>query len=670
MAGDVSAPMSGGDDVELTDALTRPRSSAGLSSFVPRMPSQAFAVPRHAMRVRRPTDVVLLLFTLALLLWSTLTADEPELGFRAALTDLIANTPNLLDPVWQVLHDLLLVWTLFVIVLALGRRHLELVRDLAIAAVAVVVSAALVGRLAAGVWPDLWEGALQQRTPVDFPPLLLALGVALVSVVAPHLTRPYRYAGLWFVLLGALSFAMLGLAEPGHTAGALALGWAVAAAVHLAVGSPGGLPSLERVHLGLVGLGVDAEMLGIESRAGVVWAHAREPGGRELDVKVFGRDAWDGQLIVSVWRFLWYRDGGPTLSLTRLQQVEHEAFLTLLAGMRDVPVAGTVAAGLDAGGDALLVTERFGHGLDAVGAEATDAQLAAAWAAVTRLHSAGISHGGISPERVRVLGDEVRLSDFARAEVSPTRDRQLVDQAQLVVATAIAVGSERAVSIAAQAIGADGLAAVSSFLQPAALTVRLRTAADAADVDVDELRDSVVARGGAAPPELQRLRRLSLGRVLLVLLMLVATWALLSSIADVGLDTIIDAMREASGPLLLLALFIGLTPRFANAVALSAVAPSKIPLGRLTALQFAITFVNLAMPSTAARAAVNIRFFQRSGVPADSAVSLGVLDSVMGFIGQILLIVTILAFGVGSLDLNIRANSRTTRSAISSSSWP
>ena len=203
---------------------------------------------------------------------------------------------------------------------------------------------------------------------------------------------------------------------------------------------------------------------------------------------------------MSVWRFLWYRDGGPTLSLTRLQQVEHEAFLTLLAGIREVPVAGTVAAGLDAGGDALLVTERFGQGLDEVGAEATDAQLAAVWAAVTQLHSAGISHGGITPGRVRVLGDEARLSDFTRAEVSPTRDRQLVDQAQLVVATAIAVGSDRAVSIAAEALGADGLAAVSSFLQPAALTVPLRVAADAADVDVDELRDSVVARdrSGAA----------------------------------------------------------------------------------------------------------------------------------------------------------------------------
>jgi uncharacterized membrane protein YbhN (UPF0104 family) len=106
----------------------------------------------------------------------------------------------------------------------------------------------------------------------------------------------------------------------------------------------------------------------------------------------------------------------------------------------------------------------------------------------------------------------------------------------------------------------------------------------------------------------------------------------------------------------LLAFVIGLTPRVANAVGLSAVAPSKIPLGRLTALQFAITFVNLAMPSTAARAAVNIRFFQRSGVPADSAVSLGVLDSVMGFVGQITLIVTILAFGLGSLELDIAGN--------------
>jgi glycosyltransferase 2 family protein len=640
-------------DAALADMVRRPGSSSIPASFTGRMPSQMFAVPRYATRVRRPTDVVQLVFALGLLLWAIRGVDDTDSGFAGALGEVIATVPNLLEPVWQVLHDALLVWCALVVVLSVVRRHFTLVRDLAIGAVSVIVVVAVVGRVGTGQWPELLDEPFRSDASADLPPLLLALAAACVSVAAPHLTRPYRYAGRWLVLLGALSSTSLGLAEWHLTVAALAVGWAAGAVVHLAAGSPGGLPSGQRVQRGLEGLGVDVEVLAVEKRAGIVQAQAREAGGRELDVRVFGRDAWDGQLIVSIWRFVWFRDRGPTLSLSRLQQVEHEAFLALLADVRGAPVVRTVAAGLDAGGDALLVSERFGEGLEIVGTDATDDQLAAAWSALGELHAAEIVHGGITPRNLRLQGDEVRLSDFARAQVSPTPDQERVDQAQLVVSTAIAVGAERAVTAAHTAVGSDGLATLSSFLQPAALTSPLRMAAQAADIDIDEMRDAVIARAGVDPPQLQQLRRLSLGRVLLILMMLVASYALISSIADIGIDTIVDSMREASGPLLLLAFFIGLTPRVANAVGLAAVAPSKLPLGRLTALQFAITFVNLAMPSTAARAAVNIRFFQRSGVPADSAVSLGVLDSVMGFVGQILLIVTIVGFGLGSLDLDI-----------------
>ena len=45
--------------------------------------------------------------------------------------------------------------------------------------------------------------------------------------------------------------------------------------------------------------------------------------------------------------------------------------------------------------------------------------------------------------------------------------------------------------------------------------------------------------------------------------------------------------------------------------------PAPLPLGPLVALQFAICYVNLAIPSTAARVAINVRFFQRFGVGAD-----------------------------------------------------
>ena len=43
------------------------------------------------------------------------------------------------------------------------------------------------------------------------------------------------------------------------------------------------------------------------------------------------------------------------------------------------------------------------------------------------------------------------------------------------------------------------------------------------------------------------------------------------------------------------------------------------------ALQFAICYVNLAIPSSAARIAVNVRFFQRFGVTPTRAMSAGVM---------------------------------------------
>ena len=47
--------------------------------------------------------------------------------------------------------------------------------------------------------------------------------------------------------------------------------------------------------------------------------------GEALPAKVYGRDAADTRLVSKAWRFLAYKDSGPTLTITRLQQVEHEA---------------------------------------------------------------------------------------------------------------------------------------------------------------------------------------------------------------------------------------------------------------------------------------------------------------------------------------------------------
>ena len=122
--------------------------------------------------------------------------------------------------------------------------------------------------------------------------------------------------------------------------------------------------------------------------------------GGTLLVKIYGRDAWDGQLLSSIWSFLWYRDETPTLTLSRLQQVEHEAFVTLLAERAQVPVLPVVAAGPVAN-DALLVVDLEGEPLSSSDGT-TDEMLADLWRGVDRMHRAGIAHGALDADRLVV----------------------------------------------------------------------------------------------------------------------------------------------------------------------------------------------------------------------------------------------------------------------------
>jgi uncharacterized membrane protein YbhN (UPF0104 family) len=85
-------------------------------------------------------------------------------------------------------------------------------------------------------------------------------------------------------------------------------------------------------------------------------------------------------------------------------------------------------------------------------------------------------------------------------------------------------------------------------------------------------------------------------------------------------------------------------------------------------LQYAIQFIALALPSSAARLALDIRFFGRNGIEGGAAVSIGVIASVCGFVVQVLLIVVIGLSGLASLDLGGSGTSSTASTSGSSSS--
>ena len=84
--------------------------------------------------------------------------------------------------------------------------------------------------------------------------------------------------------------------------------------------------------------------------------------------------------------------------------------------------------------------------------------------------------------------------------------------------------------------------------------------------------------------------------------------------------------------------------------------PVPLPLGPVYGLQLAVSYVNLAIPTSAARFVVNIRFFQRHGVPPGTAVAAGALDGFGGFVVQWAILLGLLRFTPVSLDLDLSAD--------------
>jgi uncharacterized membrane protein YbhN (UPF0104 family) len=614
----------------------------------------------------------MVLLTLAVLTVVVLAFPAPgPTSIDSLLTGLVKALPGLFGWFWEISYDLLLAWTLVLVALALfarGRKRL-LFEELLAGALAVGL-ALVAGRLAGTDWSESLKAVAASGSPPIYLAVRLALATAVVVVASPSMARPFRYLGRLVVGIGAAAGIALGTSLPIGMVAAFAVGIGSAAVVHLLFGSPAGRLTLDQVADALADLGVEAGGLRqapLEPR-GVAIVTAEGPGGRSLLVKVYGRDAWDGQLLASAWSALWYRGDTPHLSLGRREQVEHEAFVTLLAERAGVAVLPVVAAGMASERDALLVTETTGRPLRTLDShELDDELLEDIWGNAGRLHTLGVAHRRLDASRIVVRPDGApAFGDFAGAAVAA--DDIAADRAGVLVATALAVGPQRAASAALAALGSDALQQVLPLLQPAAVERQTRHAIGDQDWDLDDLRKACADAAGVELPKLAQLRRVSLRSLGVVILIGLVAYAIISALANVGLANLIEEFKAAD--LGWLAVALALSPVIPMAKAFATLGASFRPLrfGPVLMLDYAIQFIALAVPSSAARLALDIRFFGRNGIDAGGAVSISAITSVCGFVVQILLIVMISLSGLASLELGGSDATATSSTGGSSSS--
>ena len=234
---------------------------------------------------------------------------------------------------WEVAYDLLLIWSLCLLLLSLfapGRKRLFLDEVLA---VAVGLGFAILAGNVSGTDPSKsLSGLINSTSPPIYVATRVAIATAVIVTASPYLARPIRLIGRWLIALGAVSGIALGAALPIGVGAGFLVGLGSAALVHLLFGSPGGRLTLDQVTEALRELGVEATATRdapLQPR-GVAITLASTDEGRPLVVKIFGRDAQDGQFVAATWSAIWRRGAKP-VAAGRLQQVEHEAFLTLAA---------------------------------------------------------------------------------------------------------------------------------------------------------------------------------------------------------------------------------------------------------------------------------------------------------------------------------------------------
>ena len=219
-------------------------------------------------------------------------------------------------------------------------------------------------------------------------------------------------------------------------------------------------------------------------------------------------------------------------------------------------------------------------------------------------------------------------------------DDMAKDRAQVLTLSILLLGEDRGAAVA-RTFGDDRVVAVLPYLQEAAMPPLVRDELDRRKIELDDVRTRLAGTLGADEQPLTKLRRVTWGSVINLALLALAAFAIITVFGDIDLESFVDALADASWWWLALALVLAQLPRFPSAVSTMGAINRPLPFGPLATKEFALCYVNLAIPSSAARVAINVRFFRRFGVDATTAVSAGVIDSVSGFVVQIFLFLTL-----------------------------
>jgi len=630
--------------------------------------SRSFTVsePAQPAYVRSPVTAIRLLGAVALLgvSFSVLQATEPA-RFAENIGELLASAPH-----WLVSGAVATFQILFLVPAVLGllsqlllRRFVRVGRMLLAAAMAAGALFALSHWAGSDLLPLLPQhlpgvsgGALNPATGLtDYGigasfPTGLDLGIisAWMFVDRSHWSGWWRWIGRFVLLLGVLAHIGVSLSNPAIIVTIISAAMVAALLVQVLLGVPNSRP--RAVVVGEILQRLDYRVQSVERFGGFrgfAGFRVAMDDGVQLFVKIVSRDSWAALLPVRLYRAMRFRDVGQDRPFRSLRSmVEHEALCALKAHSDGVPTA-RLAAVTEFPPDSMMVafeSQTFQPLRDLDDNRRTPELLHQVWGIVAALRHSHTVHRRLNADSLLVdQRGTVVLVDFSAASLGVVGPALATDVAELLAATAVIIGPNRAVQAAIERVGASAVANALPRLQPLALTPSTRAAVKTAGC-LDDLRHEVQHATGESAVMFDELERVKLRTLASLAMLAVAVAALIPQFLGIG--SVWGELRHASWWWVAVTLGLSVVTYIGAAVALDGSVAERLPLVPNMGVQLATSFVGVVAPGGAL--ALTGRFLQKRGVDTPTAVAAVGVDTLAGVIVH--LVLTALFFGLAGVS--------------------
>lgn len=405
--------------------------------------------------------------------------------------------------------------------------------------------------------------------------------------------------------------------------------------------------ALERSGIGCITL----ERASVDARGSVPWFGVTSDG-KQLFIKTLTSDHRAADLMFRAYRMVRLRRAGDRRPFSSLRQsVEHEAFLSLAAEARGVrtPELSTVS---DVGSDGMLLAYHrvAGRSLDDVDpGTISDDLLVEIWGLVASMQAAFIAHRDLRLANLFVGDDgEPWIIDFGFAELAADDALLARDRAELLASTSVMVGPDRAVAAALRVMGPDSVIEALPWMQPLALSSATRSQLGRSETYA-RLRTVAADAVGVDEVSYERIERVKPGTLLMLGSVAIALYVLIPQLA--AATGFFDEVRNADLVWVGVTVVASALTYVGAGIAMVGAVPMRLHVWPMVLAQLASTFANRVTPAKVGGMATNVRYLQKQDIPLSVAVSAVGLNTVVGTVVHIALMVLLGTIASQTVDI-------------------